>query len=220
MAAPRVRASSSMNALTLPLTKAQALSNILDHPFQFILPHSRAPRTSSDYVENAAEQWRSDASGSLAVDAGKPDVSGSPPNACARRPCGVYGVGGLPAKLYTTLAPQNGKAGSSFGTQADGKCQGRGRPRLKRGDFATTRHAYGAHILCTRRRRRVGLTDLHCEDQEQPDHAYHIAYPAHAYAAFGTLPRGERRDIHSIGSGASVIQTGACMSRIPITALA
>ena len=30
----------------------------------------------------------------------------------------------------------------------------------------------------------VGLTDLHCEDQEQPDHAYQIAYPAHAYAAF------------------------------------
>jgi hypothetical protein len=38
----------------------------------------------------------------------------------------------------------------------------------------------------------VGLTDLHCEDQEQPDHAYQIANLAHAYAAFGALPRGER----------------------------
>jgi hypothetical protein len=37
----------------------------------------------------------------------------------------------------------------------------------------------------------VGLTDLHCEDQDQPDHAYYIANLAHAYAAFGALPRGE-----------------------------
>jgi hypothetical protein len=38
----------------------------------------------------------------------------------------------------------------------------------------------------------AGLPDLHCEDQEQPDHAYQIANLAHAYAAFGALPRGER----------------------------
>ena len=38
----------------------------------------------------------------------------------------------------------------------------------------------------------VGLTDLHCEDQEQPDHADQIANPAQAYAAFGALPRGKR----------------------------
>jgi hypothetical protein len=33
-------------------------------------------------------------------------------------------------------------------------------------------------------RAAVGLTDLHCEDEEQPHHAYQIANPAHA--------RGER----------------------------
>jgi hypothetical protein len=66
----------------------------------------------------------------------------------------------------------------------------------------------------------VGLTELHCEDQEQPDHAYQIANPAHAYAAFGALPKGEREIFHPIGSGASVMVTGPCMSRIPITGLA
>jgi hypothetical protein len=76
-----------------------------------------------------------------------------------------------------------------------GSWRARGRVRLNRGDFATTRHAYatifsafaGAPLGAT-----VGLTDLHCEDQEQTNHAYQIADLAHAYVAFEALPRGER----------------------------
>ena len=55
----------------------------------------------------------------------------------------------------------------------------------------------------------VGLTELHCEDQEQPDHAYQIANLAHAYAALGALPRGEREIFTPMGSGgASVMLDG------------
>jgi hypothetical protein len=38
----------------------------------------------------------------------------------------------------------------------------------------------------------VGLPDLHCEDQEQPDHAYQIANLAHAHVTSEHLPGGER----------------------------